>query len=354
MELLTAENLIPYLRTKGYVDASADVTVNRLAGGVSNEVFYVAVADHRDFVFKQAREQLRVPDPWFSGVERIWREVEVLRICQELLEDDEQTDAPDAIAQTPRILFEDRDNFAFAMTAAPPNHTVWKSELLAGSADAEIARRCGRLLGRLHARSWHNQDVAQRLEDREFFDQLRIDPYYRKVAKIHPDLAPLLEQLIDSVWTERHSLVHADFSPKNLLVYAGGLLMVDFETGHYGDPAFDLGFFLSHLTLKSFFHASDHERFLALIEGFWAGYRQELADGVSDSDWTRLIARGLLNLGGCLLARLDGKSQVEYLTDPGKREAVRQVSRRLLREPCRNWGEALDLLRDSLTAVGTE
>ncbi len=73
--------------------------------------------------------------------------------------------------------------------------------------------------------------------------------------------------------------MHADFSPKNLLVYDGGrgLMMVDFETGHYGDPAFDLGFFLSHLVLKAFYHAPRHEPLLELTEQFWIAYRETLA-----------------------------------------------------------------------------
>ena len=36
----------------------------------------------------------------------------------------------------------------------------------------------------------------------------------------------------DSLDRHPRSLVHADFSPKNLLVSAEGLMMVDFETGH--------------------------------------------------------------------------------------------------------------------------
>jgi len=40
----------------------------------------------------------------------------------------------------------------------------------------------------------------------------------------------------------RICLVLADFSPKNILITDQGIHLVDFETAHYGDPAFDLGF----------------------------------------------------------------------------------------------------------------
>ena len=39
----------------------------------------------------------------------------------------------------------------------------------------------------------------------------------------------------------------------------GGLTVVDFETTHLGDPAFDLGSFASHLLLKALREAPAHE-----------------------------------------------------------------------------------------------
>jgi len=145
-----------------------------------------------DFVLKQARGQLRVEQPWFCSVERIWREVETLRVCQAVLSGEPEALAPGAlgtssfVATTPRVLWEDRENYAFAMTAAP-SHRVWKYDLLAGVADERIAWACGNLLGRLHAGTWRNADVAQRLADKTFYNDLRIDPYYRRVAGSPPD-----------------------------------------------------------------------------------------------------------------------------------------------------------------------
>ena len=120
--------------------------------------------------------------------------------------------------ETPAILFEDRDDFAFGMTAAPRDHTVWKQQLLAGTFDPAIARQCGQLLGRLHSGTWHQTAIRAQLGDQAIFDELRIDPYYRKIAALHADLAPTINALVNSCDSEQHSLVHADFSPKNLLV----------------------------------------------------------------------------------------------------------------------------------------
>lgn len=340
--LLDAANAESYLRGTGWIGPDERVSVRALSGGVSNEVLYVTRPDRpgEDFVLKQARAQLRTPDPWFCGVDRIWREVEVLRICERLLAVPRK-DEDALVAQTPRILHEDRDNFAFAMTAAPAEHRVWKAELLEGQARPDIAAACGRLLGQLHAGSWLDAAVATRLDDRRVFDELRLDPYYRSVARAHSDYAPAFERLIDSVWQHRRCLVHADFSPKNLLVFRRGLLMVDFETGHFGDPAFDLGFFLSHLVLKAARFAPQHEAYLQLTNVFWREYRAELSRCVDDGAWSDLEHRAVQNFAGCAWARLDGISKIDYLADPARRDVIRSLCQNLLEETNSDWHAAL-------------
>jgi 5-methylthioribose kinase len=353
MLLLEPDNALAYLRARDHVRADDDVTIESLPGGVSNQVLYVLIRNRpgAEFVLKQAREQLRVPDPWFSRLDRIWREVEVMQHCRQAIErfaqrGREATAQPQSgTLETPRVLFEDRENYAFAMSAAPRQHQVWKQRLLAGEADSSIARQCGKLLATIHAGTWHSADVAQALDDRQVFDELRIDPYYHRVASVHPDLRPAIERLIDSVEQQRHALVHADYSPKNLLVWPTGLMMVDFETGHYGDPAFDLGFFLSHLVLKSIYHAPRNAPFLDLTLAFWDEYRQTLAPAVGEGAYGELVARGIQNLAGCALARIDGKSRVDYLVDEGPKETVRRFGRGLLLEPPGEWGEVLQRLR---------
>jgi 5-methylthioribose kinase len=359
MHLLDETNAEPYLRERGWVTADERVEVRQLTGGVSNQVLYVSRPDraHRDFVLKQARPRLRTPEPWFASVERIWREVEVLRICQRLLLADlrpEATAPGELTAATPRVLHEDRDNYAFAMSAAPADHRVWKADLLGGRVRPILAEACGRLLGRLHAGTWHDPQVAAQLDDRRLYDELRLDPYYRFLARAHPRHAPALERLIDETWQQRHSLVHADFSPKNLLVYQGGLLLVDFETGHYGDPAFDLGFFLSHLVLKAVYHAPAHEAYLALTDSFWSSYLAELSRVAPSDELRRLERRAVANFAACAWARLDGKSQVEYLTEPLRRDRLRGVCQTLLEQPADDWRTVLDMVRfavSSLTAT---
>ena len=351
MRVIDAASAESYLRQTGRIAPDEQVTIRELSGGVSNVVLYVACspAGREDFVLKQSRDRLRVEDPWFCSVERIWREVEVLRLCETLLADD--SGERQLVIKTPWILFEDRENFAFAMTAAPPEHVVWKSELLAGRVKPEISAACGRLLGRMHAGTWRDGAVASRFGDRQFFDDLRIDPFYRHIADVHEHLRPAVKRLIESGWAHAECLVHGDFSPKNLLVYDDGLMMVDCEAGHYGDPAFDVGFFLSHLVLKAFCRAPDFERFLAISDTFCEAYHGELAHRVSEQERRSLTARAVRNFAGCALARLDGKSKVSYLRCAARRDAIRTLCVKILHTPPPVWKDVLDLARTHLTAL---
>lgn len=352
MHSIDAANAAEYLRQAGWIAPAERVQVERMAGGVSNEVFYVQRLDQADcdFVLKQARPQLRTPDPWFSSVERIWREVEVLRLCERLLRVGQLASlhARALRATTPQVLFEDRPNYAFAMSAAPREHKVWKQALLAGEVSQSIAEQCGTLLGVLHAGSWKDAKIAQQLGDRRLFDELRLDPYYRTTARAFPEFCADFERLVASTSQQACSLVHADFSPKNLLVYGGGLMMVDFETGHYGDPAFDLGFFLSHLVLKAFYRAPAHETFLQMTQRFWLAYGGVVEPAVSSPVYKALVARAIDHCAGCMWARIDGKSQVEYLVDSPRRAAVRAASQHLLRAAPGNWEGVLTEFRRRL------
>ncbi len=341
---ITEQTAAEYLRAGGRIDASESVEVSELTGGVSNVVLLVTLPGRGErFILKQARGQLRVREEWLCPVERIWREVDVLRACGELLRiagwgvrnEKAQAEVFNLFHPgVPVVLWEDRPNYCFAMTAAPARLRNWKSILLDSSSELHryIAAVCGCMLGTLHAGSWNDAALGAALADRTYFDQLRLDPYYRHAAKHHPDLAPRLGGLIESVWSHRLCLVHGDFSPKNLLISREHVWLIDHEVGHFGDPAFDLGFFLTHLVAKAVHAREGCSRFLHLAAIFWREYRAVLSATVPPGELYDLKRRMMLNLAGCLLARVDGKSPLEYL-DEAERRVVRQLGREWLVNP---------------------
>jgi 5-methylthioribose kinase len=354
MQPLDEQTAEGYLRHTARIGPSERIVVRQLTGGVSNMVLLVErpQTPGGDFVLKQARDKLRTERPWYSSVERIWREADVLRSCRCLLVA-ATASGPDGLptASTPEILFEDRENFLLGISAAPRPNVVWKEELLAARADPRIAAACGHLLGTLHAKSWLDADMAAGLGDQTLFDQLRIDPYYRTLAAARPETAPAVEALVASLAAHPRSLVHGDFSPKNLLIFEGGMMMVDFETGHYGDPAFDLGFFLSHLVLKACYHLPRQAPYLELSESFREAYDRVVAPRVGAGEHADLWARGIQNFAGCAWARVDGKSPVDYLHDPSRRELVRGVCRQIFVDSPQRWPQVVALCTERLATA---
>jgi 5-methylthioribose kinase len=300
VHLITTDNAAEYLQQAGLISGPAQAEA--LGWGVSNVVLRITPNTGLPVVLKQSRELLRTRAEWRSRLDRIWREADVLRLLEQVV--------PDV---APRILHEDRPNYLIVMEAIDREHVVWKEALLAGRVDLSLSEEFGNLLARIHTGTWHNSDVADLLGDIRAFDELRLDPYYRRVAAVHPALSPELSELVEASRSRRHAMVLADFSPKNILLVSGGFNLVDFETGHYGDPPFDLGFFLTHLTLKGVRAAPDDDRCFTFAERFWMAYSAAMSPLMATvPDYELWCVRHWM---ACMLARVDGKSPVDYLDE---------------------------------------
>jgi len=298
---LQPNNVQDYLAAQRAVP-SGPWTVTPLGGGVSNTVLRVD-SPSASFVLKQALGQLRVQEQWLADRARIRREYTALRDLQPFL----------PAGALPAVLFEDPDNYIFALEAASPQAKDWKSLLLGNSIDPSLARQAAAML----AAMFNNPVLFDTFADQTSFDQLRLDPYYRFTAARHPDLRPQFDEAI-ALCRRPLGIVHGDFSPKNFLIDGGRMILIDFEVVHLGDPAFDAAFLLNHLLLKAH-HGIRACRELALL--FW-----DSLDGCIDES-------GAIRHLGCLhLARIDGKSPAEYLTGP-ERVSIREYARNLILNP---------------------
>jgi 5-methylthioribose kinase len=328
---LTADNAVDYLRQQGWIAGPA--RIEPLGGGVSNAVLRVETPGRR-FVLKQSRPQLRTRDAWFSDLDRVYREQEVMQMLAPLL-------PPHTV---PEVLFTDRANYVFAMEHAPREAQVWKQQLLDGDIDFAVGEHAGRILGRIHEATARDPRLVEPFHDRTVFVQLRVEPFYRRIQERRPEVADAVAPLIDRLMSAQDALCHGDYSPKNILTHEHGFTLVDYETAHLGDPTMDLGFCLSHLLLKAVKRSHDRQRHFELTRRFWQGYATE----TTFLPHAELQARGIEHCAACLLARIDGTSPVEYLPEEDKRLAVRRLGCRLLREHPRQWSEVLDMTEDSL------
>lgn len=356
---IVESNVVAYLAEQGVIPRDAAdagrVRAKTLGWGVSNVVIRVEPSQKDDpafapMVVKQSRPKLRVAMEWLSRVDRIFAEIAALEALVEVLPE----------GAVPRVIFSDRENYLFAMTSAPEDAAVWKAQLLEGKADVGVAAKAGTLLGRMHSKLDATRHPALlpggALSDTEDFDQLRVDPFYRVAARSHPEVGDALEALGEQALNSPiKTFVHADFSPKNLLVHRAheGLTAVDFETAHAGDPAFDLGFFHSHLLAKSLRAArqgTDPTAYWNLTRSAWHAYHTAARDGQTDP--TR-VTRSIRHAAGCLLARVDGKSPVDYL-DARAQVSARRFAAEILRLPAErpiDWESALDRLAHNMQSM---
>jgi len=310
---LTAEGCADYLARRG----ERAISIRELGGGVSNRVLLVETSSER-YVLKQSLDRLRVADEWLADRSRIFRE------CQGLCDAARFLPA----GSVPRVLWSDEANFLFATSAAPPDAANWKSQLLAGCVNPAIAAQAGVLLGLLIRHTWGDPEMEKRYGDQTAFDQLRIDPYYRTIARRRPEVAAQVHELIAQSAARRVSLVHGDWSPKNFLIDNGRVIVIDFEVIHYGDPSFDAAFCLNHFLLKCFRRPRDAPRYLELALVFYAWL-----EGLLPRDALTWFESATIHHLGCLmLARVDGKSPVEYITEEPLKQAVRETALRFIRE----------------------
>jgi 5-methylthioribose kinase len=314
---LTEANALDYLEQVQGVPRTG-LRVSTLAGGVSNTVLLIEGAATR-LVLKQSLGKLRVAQEWFSSRSRIRLEYGILERLADRM----------TAGSLPRVLFRDPENFLFAMTAAPPDAETWKDRLLRGDVDPAVAERVAEMLVRLIRAGRELDSLRLEFASQSVFDELRLDPYYRATAVRHPDLAPFFEELISACHNRAYTLVHGDWSPKNFLLSGSSILSIDWEVIHVGDPAFDAAFLSNHLVLK------------CLRRPVWSGYYRDaglafwraLRPGLPADARTWFESAAVRHLAGLLLARVDGKSPVEYLQATEEKERARELARSLIAKP---------------------
>jgi len=316
------DTAVGYLNEIGILPVDAKASSESLGGGISNHVIMVRW-EEGCLVVKQPLEKLNVEMDWPADLHRIHIEANALRTYRRLL-------AISGLegASAPEVLREDQVNHIIVMECIPSGSQMWKSELLSGVVDLDVAERLGSLLGSVQTLASRDPDVRSMFTFKDHFDELRIDPYHRTAASMNPDIAELVLEEAETVFSGEMTIVHGDYSPKSVLVERSArsprLWVFDMEVAHWGDPSFDTGFMLNHLLMKAVYLWEIRDDFLEAAHRFWNAY-----DGSVEWD---IEFRTVRELGCLMLARADGKSPVEYL-DPGAGvNTIRRIARRSIKE----------------------
>ena len=304
--------MLGLLRRAGLASPTETPPFAELTGGVSSEIWKIDLASGPVCV-KRALPRLRVAQRWEAPIERNRYERLWLDAAGEA--------APGA---APRILASDDRAGLFAMQylALP----VWKERLRQGDARPAFAAQVGATLAAIHSATAGRPEVAERFATDAIFYSIRLEPYLVATGEKHEDLKNHMAFLVDRTARTKLCLVHGDVSPKNILVGSRGPVFLDAECAWYGDPAFDLAFCLNHLLLKCLWAPGARAALMDCYDSLSAAYLAKVPfEGVEKRTASLLPA--------LLLARVDGKSPVEYLTE-SQRQQVREFARSLIGRVC--------------------
>ena len=315
----------------GLCVAGGDVVIEPLTGGVSSDVFLVTTGGGK-FCVKRSLPKLKVAADWRAPVERNKSEVEWLKVAASVM--------PDCV---PRVLADHSADGWFAMEyLEPAQFPLWKAQLRDGGINPDFAAEVGRGIGRIHAATAGDATVAERFATDHIFYPIRLEAYLVATGAKHPEAASALQALVTVTQENKRALVHGDVSPKNILcrATANGPMPVflDAECAWYGDPAFDFAFALNHLLLKCLWRPQQAARYMECFDALYDDYINQVSWETTYS----IDGRTARLLIGLLLARIDGKSPVEYITDAAQKNLVRAFALPRLLNPPHFLGEVRD------------
>ncbi|MDZ7842038.1 MAG: aminoglycoside phosphotransferase family protein [Gammaproteobacteria bacterium] len=315
MTAITRQIIRAALEETDLISEHENIRLTPMTGGVSSEIWKVT-AGERTFCVKRALDRLKVEAEWFAPVERSLFEVRWYGIAGRV-----------APGSAPVVRWHDDERMFFIMDYLDPGcYELWKEKLRQGRAETVDAENVGWTLARIHSATAGDPSVAAQFPRTDIFHDIRLEPYLLATAARHPDLRARLEALCRTTAETRLTMIHGDVSPKNILIGPDGPVFLDAECACIGDPAFDLAFCLNHMLLKCLWNPPAKDDYLACFQALAGTY----VNGVDWEDQRGLEARTAALLPALFLARVDGKSPVEYITDEADREKVRRVSRALL------------------------
>ena len=327
-----------FVLRQGLAEHGAARRWTALTGGVSSDIWRLDLPG-RSLCIKAALPKLKVAGDWQAPVKRNAHEWDWICFAHENM--------PGVV---PRPVAHDAALGAFAMEFLDgTQYPVWKALLLQGRIEVATAEQVARTLAQLHKSSAGDAALKEQFSTDDIFYPIRLEPYLIETSRKHPQVRAKLEQMSESTLATKQALVHGDVSPKNILIGPMRPVILDAECAWYGDPAFDVAFCLNHFLLKCMARPAWTAQYLACFDQFVATYlsavQWESAQG--------LEARVARLLPALFLARIDGKSPVEYVVDDTDKDLVRSVALPLIHEAPRTLDQVRQAWQQALAQPGT-
>ncbi len=332
VDIAQKDQLVSYLADRAVFPDAAAARVQYFSGGVSGTVALVSDGE-RTVIVKQALAKLKVKADWFSDPSRMRIEHEALEVYASVV--------PGCV---PKPLSYDAVEYIQIREAAPEQCPMWKTQLLSGLLDFEVAAAVIGSLRSVHDSTAKDPAVKARFADKSFFANLRISPYIERVVERYPALAPKAAPIIESLMSTSIALVHGDYSPKNILVDGRNIFILDFEVAHFGHPSFDLAFFANHFLLKAVKNKAWSDSYLNMLAWMMESYFSAIEcmePRALERDTVRLLAF-------LFLARVDGKSPAEYITEESDKVLIRNVAMKAIDADTASFAEMIALTKDAV------
>jgi len=268
---------------------------------------------------KKAKKKLDVKEDWFVPIERNIYEYKWYNEVNKLVPN---------IA--PQVIYSDTNNFFFIMEYFDEKKfPLWKKELFKSNININFSQSVAQNLSFIHLNTFNNSELKSKFDTIKLFEDLRIDPYIRFTATIHDDIKNKLLDIANNLNNKKITLVHGDISPKNILINNDKPIFLDAECAWYGDPAFDFAFCINHLILKSIK--------LPKVKDLLSKSFRILSDtylmNVKWEDPKLFEKRTILILSALMLARIDGKSPVEYINSNYEKQFIRSFAKSIIQNP---------------------
>lgn len=321
-----------YLRDKNIMSDCLEIYIRFFGGGVSGTVAFVSDGK-RNLIVKQALPKLKVKDDWQCDPKRMRVEFEAQEIYSQLV--------PHSV---PKPILYDNDNFIMIREAAAEDCCMWKSNLMDGIFNFKIADMVIQTLLTVHNKAAVIAEIDEKFSNNQYFYDLRISPYIERVAEIYPELKAKAQIISQKLLQEKITLVHGDFSPKNILVTDDGVCLLDFEVAHKGHPAFDLAFFSNHFILKAVKNKKWFPTYLNMFQYMLSQY----FSGVTCMDVEKLQADMIELLPFMMLARIDGKSPAEYITSENDKRIIRDLAGKMFQKKLKGIKEVNQMIEKRL------
>ena len=310
VDISVYENLESYLMEKGVINKEEPYSMHYCKGGVSCTVCFVYSGD-KQLIVKQGLEQLKVKETWLCDPNRMNTEQESNRIYHNLM--------PDC---APRVYDYDDENCIYWREAVPESWDMWKTDLMAGKLNFNSASKVITTLAIVHNHCAENPEVREKFKDKDIFYHLRVSPYIEFILQKHPQLNDFAQPIIRLLMDSEITLIHGDFSPKNIMTDSDKISIMDYEVAHYGHPAFDLAFFSNHFILKAIKNKAWAASYLNMMEYMMDIYFSTVNFMPADELEKAYIQ--LLSL--LMIARVDGKSPAEYIIEESDKQLVRDCA----------------------------